>query len=164
MSAPTDPHGAVPANGKSLALTRGQLDIWLSQERNGSGIPWQTSFFAVISGPVDPVLIERAVRRAVAEFEPLRVGIFEVDAQVCQKPRDYPAVTVPLVDVSGSRHPVREAHQLAASMQRQPMAWAGPLFRFALFRTSPNQFFLFFCLHHIVVDGFSFKPPMDRVA
>ncbi|EUA90605.1 non-ribosomal peptide synthetase domain protein, partial [Mycobacterium ulcerans str. Harvey] len=39
---------------------------------------------------------------AVAEFEPLRVGIFEVDAQVCQKPRDYPAVTVPLVDVSGS--------------------------------------------------------------
>ncbi|WP_036449911.1 non-ribosomal peptide synthetase [Mycobacterium marinum] len=164
MSAPTDPHGAVPANGKSLALTRGQLDIWFSQERNGSGIPWQTSFFAVISGPVDPVLIERAVRRAVAEFEPLRVGIFEVDAQVCQKPRDYPAVTVPLVDVSGSRHPVREAHQLAASMQRQPMAWAGPLFRFALFRTSPNQFFLFFCLHHIVVDGFSSVLFVSRIA
>ncbi len=49
-------------------------------------------------------------------------------------------------------------------MQRQSMAWAGPLFRFALFRTSPNQLFLFFWLHHIVVDGFSSVLFVSRIA
>ncbi|MEB3971184.1 condensation domain-containing protein [Mycobacterium ulcerans] len=44
------------------------------------------------------------------------------------------------------------------------MAWAGPLFRFALFRTSPNQLFLFFWLHHIVVDGFSSVLFVSRIA
>ncbi|VAZ86277.1 Dimodular nonribosomal peptide synthase [Mycobacterium persicum] len=164
MPESTNLQNGMPGGEQSLALTRGQLDIWLSQETNGSGKPWQASLFVVIGGVVEPSLIERAVRQAVAECEPLRAGIFEVDGHVYQKLADYPAAAVPFFDLSSSRDPVQETYQLASSMQRQPMAWTGPLFRFALFRTSPNQFYLFVCLHHIVVDGFSSVMFVSRIA
>lgn len=154
----------MPADEQSLALTRGQLDIWLSQETTGSGIPWQASFFVVIDGVVEPGLIEHAVRQALAECEPLRAGIFEVDGHVYQKFADYPAAAVPFFDLSSSPEPVQETYKLASSMQREPMPWTGPLFRFALFRTSPNRFHLFVCLHHIIVDGFSSVMFVSRIA
>lgn len=147
-----------------LPLTRGQLDIWLAQETNGSGIPWQASFFAVIDGVLEPTLIERSIQRATAESEPLRAGIFEAKGQVYQKVIDDRAVQVPFFDVSGAQDPVAETYRLASSMQREPMPWAGPLFRFASFRTGPNQCFLFFCLHHIVVDGYSSVQLVTRIA
>ncbi|MCV7009258.1 non-ribosomal peptide synthetase [Mycobacterium gordonae] len=147
-----------------LPLTRSQLDIWLAQETGGSGIPWQASFFAVIDGAVEPTLIERAVHQAIADCEPLRAVIVEAKGQVYQKVVDYPDVAVPFRDVSGSADPVAETYRLAAVIQREPMSWAGPLFRFALFRTGPNQSFLLFCLHHIVVDGFSSVLLVSRIA
>ncbi|TDK97339.1 amino acid adenylation domain-containing protein [Mycobacterium paragordonae] len=149
---------------RPLPLTRSQLDIWLAQETSGSGIPWQASFFAVIDGVIEPALIERAVQQAIADCEPLRAAIFEADGQVYQKVVDYPAVVVPFLDVSGTQDPVAETYRLAFSIQREPMSWAGPLFRFALYRTGPNQFFLFFCLHHVIVDGFSTVLLVNRIA
>ena len=34
------------------------------------------------------------------------------------------------------------------------MPFTGPLFKFALFQTRADEFYLFGCCHHIVVDGF----------
>ncbi|KQH75942.1 non-ribosomal peptide synthetase [Mycobacterium gordonae] len=147
-----------------LPLTRSQLDIWLDQETGGSGIPWQASFFAVIEGAVEPNLVERAVHRAISDCEALRAAIFEANGQVFQRLVDYPAVPVPFLDVSDSQDPVAETYRLASLLQREPMSWAGPLFRFALFRTGPKQSFLFVCLHHIVVDGFSTVLLVNRIA
>jgi hypothetical protein len=42
---------------------------------------------------------------------------------------------------SGSRHPVQEAQEIASSIQRMPMPLTGPLFKFALFRTRPDEFY-----------------------
>ena len=39
------------------------------------------------------------------------------------------------------------------SIQSTPMPFTGPLFRFALFRTRPDEYYLFTCCHHIVIDG-----------
>ncbi len=164
MSEPTGDRNDMPVDEQSFPLTRGQLDIWLSQETSDSGIPWQASYFAVIDGVVEPGQVERAVRQAVDECEPLRAGFFEANGQVFQQLMDHPAVAVPFVDLSGARDPVEETYTLASAIQRKPMSWAGPLFRFALFRTSANRFFLFFCLHHIVVDGFSSVLFVSRIA
>ncbi|OMC21857.1 non-ribosomal peptide synthetase [Mycobacterium sp. SP-6446] len=148
----------------SPELTRGQRDIWLSQETGDSATGWQAGYFVVISGVVEPGLVERAIRHVVAEAEPLRVGIFELDGQIVQTPTDYPDVEVPFYDVSGAREPFQEARKLASSIQRDPMPWGGPLFRFALFRTLPDEFCLFICIHHIAIDGFGSVLFANRVA
>ncbi len=54
---------------------------------------------------------------------------------------------------SCARHPVQEAQEITSSIQRTPMSLAGPLFRFGLFRTRPDEFHLFVCCHHIVIDA-----------
>ncbi|WP_221046697.1 non-ribosomal peptide synthetase, partial [Mycobacterium senriense] len=140
-------------DAQAYPLTRGQLDIWLSQETGQLGTEWQLGLFAKIEGAVDREALEWAIRRAVQEAEPSRAAIFEVDGQVFQRAMDYPDVELPFYDLSGSRDPVQKAHELASSIQRTPMPFTGPLFKFALFQTRPDEYYWFVCSHHIIIDG-----------
>ena len=136
-----------------LPLTRGQLDIWLAHESGHSGTEWQLGLFVRVEGTVKRDLLERAIRQAVQEAEPARAAFFEVDGQVFQKAIDYSDVELAFHDLSGSDNAVQEAREIASSIQRTPMPFTGPLLKFALFRTRPDEFYLFACCHHIVVDG-----------
>ena len=138
---------------RALPLTRGQLDIWLAQETGHSGTDWQLGLFVRIEGTVERDSLEWAIRRVVQEAEPGRAAFFGVDGQVFQRAIDYPDVELAFYDLSGSHDPVQEAHQLASSIQRTPMPLTGPLFKFALFQTRLDEFYLFACCHHIVIDG-----------
>src|ERR1700752_3828111 len=138
---------------RALPLTRGQLDIWLAQETGHSGMEWQLGVLVRFDGTVERDLLEQAIRQVVREAEPARAAIFEADGQVFQRAIDDPDVEMAFYDLSGSRHPVREARGIALSIQRTPMPSAGPLFKFALFRTWVDEFYLFGCFHHIIVDG-----------
>ncbi|CAM4193027.1 Dimodular nonribosomal peptide synthase [Mycobacterium basiliense] len=149
---------------RALPLTRSQLDIWLDQELGAPGADWQVSWFVIIRGVVEPDLLERAVRQVVAEAEPMRASFFQADGQVLQRVIDGPEVRVPFYDMSGLPDALGEADRLATSIQRTPMPWTGPLFRFALFRTGPAEFRLFMCMHHIVVDGFASVLLINRIA
>src|SRR6202048_2938334 len=134
-------------------LTRGQLDRWLAQETGHSGTEWQLGLLVRIEGTVERDRLEGAIRRVVREAEPVRAACFEVDGQVFQRAIDYPDVELAFYDLSGSDHAVQEAHEIASSIQRTPMPFTGPLFKFALFRTRLDEFYLFACGHHIVIDG-----------
>jgi amino acid adenylation domain-containing protein/non-ribosomal peptide synthase protein (TIGR01720 family) len=148
----------------ALPLTRGQLDIWLAQETGQSGTEWQLGVFVRFDGTVEPDLLKHAIRRVVQEAEPIRANLFEVDAQVFQRPIDYPDVEVDFHDLSDSRHPVQEARGLALAIQRTPMPSAGPLFKFALFQTWVDEFYLFGCFHHLIVDGSGITLLAHRIA
>jgi hypothetical protein len=133
---------------RALPLTRGPLDIWRAQETGRFGTEWQLGLFVRIEGRV-----ERDARRGVREAEPGRAACFEVHGRVFQGAIDYPDVELDFYDLSCSRHPVQEAQEIASSIQRAPMSLGGPLFRFGLFRTRPDEFYLFACCHHIVIDA-----------
>ncbi|MGE2813692.1 amino acid adenylation domain-containing protein [Mycobacterium heidelbergense] len=149
---------------RALPVTRGQLDIWLAQETGHSGTEWQLGLFVKIEGTVEPDALQWAIRRVVTEAEPVRAAIFEVNGQVFQKPIDYPDVELAFYDLTGSHNPVQEAHQITSSIQRTPMPLSGPLFKFALLRTAPEEFYFFGCGHHIVVDGTGIALVGQRIA
>ncbi len=149
---------------RALPLTRGQLDIWLAQETGHSGSEWQLGLFVRIEGTVERDALEWAIRRVVQEAEPVRAALFEVDGQVCQRAIDDPDVELAFYDLSGSHHPVQEAYGIASSIQHTPMPFTGPLFKFALFRTRPDEFYLFTCGHHIVIDGAGIALVGHRIA
>ncbi|OBH26996.1 hypothetical protein A5692_25505 [Mycobacterium sp. E342] len=138
---------------RALPLTRGQLDIWLAQETGHSGTEWQIGLFVTINGRVDRDALKWAIRQALEEAEPTRASFLEADGRVFQRAIDYPDVELAFHDLTGSRDAVAEARRMALSIQRTPMALTGPLFRFALFQTRADQFHLFACCHHIVIDG-----------
>ncbi len=135
------------------SLTRGQLDIWLSQEAGFAGTEWQLGLLVRIEGAVDRDLLQQAIRRVVAEAEPGRAAFFEADGHVLQKAVDYPDIELGFHDLRSADDPVRKTREMASSIQRTPMPFSGPLFIFVLFQTQDNEFYLFACCHHIAVDG-----------
>jgi len=149
---------------RALPLTRGQLDIWLAQETGNSGTDWQLGVLVRFDGAVQRDLLERAIRQVMREAEPARAAIFDVDGQVFQRAIDCSEVEVAFHDLSESRHPVQEAREIASSIQRTPMPSDGPLFKFALFQTWADEFYLFGCFHHIVIDGSGITLLAHRIA
>ena len=115
-------------------------------------------------GAVKRDVLKQAIRHVVQEAEPVRAAIFEVDGQVFQKATDYPEVEVAFHDLSDARHPVQEAREIAHRIQRTPMPPAGPMFKFALFQTWADEFYLFGCFHHIVIDGSGITLLAHRIA
>ena len=134
-------------------LTAAQLDIWLAQETGRFSTEWQLGLFAKIEGPVQREPLEWAIRRALREAEPVRATFFEEDGEVLQRTIDEPDVDLAFYDLSGSYQPVQEAYEIASSIQRTPMPFTGPLFKFALFQTRRDEFYWFTCCHHIVIDA-----------
>ena len=149
---------------RALPLTRGQLDIWLAQELGHSGAEWQLGLFVRINGTVVRDSLERAIRQVVQEAEPLRASFFEVNGRVFQRVIDYPDVELAFYDLSGSRDPEQEARGIASSIQRVLMPFTGPLFKFALFRTRPDEHYWFACCHHIITDGTGLALVGGRIA
>uniref|UniRef100_UPI002601CB5D condensation domain-containing protein n=1 Tax=Mycobacterium sp. TaxID=1785 RepID=UPI002601CB5D len=138
---------------QALPLTRGQLDIWLARETGHSDTEWQLGLFVRIDGTVQRDALQWAIRQAVQEAEPTRVAFFEMDGRVFQRAIDDTNVELTFDDLSDLHDPVQEARRRASAIQRTPMPLTGPLFRFVLFATGRNEFFLFACCHHIVIDG-----------
>ena len=138
---------------RALPLTQGQLEIWLAQETGRFTTEWQIGLFVKIDGRVEREPLEWAIRRALREAEPVRAAFFENDGQVLQRTIDDPDVALAFHDLSASHHPVQDAYEIASSIQRTPMPFTGPLFKFALFQTGRNEFYWFTCCHHIVVDA-----------
>ncbi len=147
-----------------LPLTRGQLDIWLAQATGRFGMEWQLGLFVRIEGPVERDALEWAIRRVIREAEPVRAAFFEQDGQVFQRAIDYSHVELAFHDLRGSDDPVQDAYEIAASIQRTPMPFTGPLFKFALFQTRPDQFYWFTCCHHIIIDGLGISLVGQRIA
>ncbi|WP_343710737.1 condensation domain-containing protein, partial [Mycobacterium sp.] len=149
---------------RTFPLTRGQLDIWLAQETGHSGVEWQIGLLVRIEGAVDLDALRWAITRVMGEAEPVRAAFLEADGQVFQKAIDYPDVELDFYDLSGSQHPVRETQEMALSIQRTPMPFTGPLFKYALFQTQPDEFYLFGCYHHIVIDATGIGLLGNRIA
>ncbi|MGF2947286.1 non-ribosomal peptide synthetase, partial [Mycobacterium sp. Lab-001] len=149
---------------RALPLTRGQLDIWLAQETGHAGTEWQLGVLVRFDGTIDPDVLKRAISQAMGEAEPARAAIVEADGQVFQRAIDYPDVELDFHDLSDARHPVQEARARALSIQHTPMSPAGPLFKFALFQTWVDEFYLFGCFHHMIIDGTGITLLANRIA
>ncbi|KUI06088.1 non-ribosomal peptide synthetase [Mycobacterium sp. IS-3022] len=148
----------------ALPLTRGQLDIWLAQETGEFDPEWHIVAFDIIEGAVKPALLEQAIQHVLTEAEPIRAAFFEVDGQVFQRPIENPRVDLPLYDLVDEQNPAQEAYRLAELIRSTPMPVTGPLFKFALFRTRPDQFYWLLCIHHLVADGYAGVLFANRVA
>ena len=148
----------------ALPLTRAQLDIWLAQETGQAGSDWQIGMLMKVEGTLERDALEWALQRAMREADPVRAAFFEEDGQVFQRVIEYPEIDVDFYDLRDSSDPAQEAQEIALSIQRTPMAFTGPLFKYALFETGPAEFYLFGCLHHIVIDGAGISLLVNRVA
>ncbi|MEB4212339.1 non-ribosomal peptide synthetase, partial [Mycobacterium sp. 94-17] len=149
---------------RAVPVTRGQFDIWLAQQTGRFDVAWQLGVLVRIEGAIDTGLLHQAMRHVVNEAESLRASFFEVDGQVFQKAVEYDDVELVFYDLTDARDPEREVRETASTIQRTPMPLTGPMIKFALFRTRPDEYYWFTTAHHIAIDGMGLALIGRRIA
>ncbi|MFC9977666.1 amino acid adenylation domain-containing protein [Spirillospora sp. NPDC127200] len=156
MSEAPPPAGALP-------LTGAQSGVWFAQRLDPASPAYNTAEYVEVHGPLDPVLFERALRRAVAEAEALNVrfGGPADDPWQLVEPGEWP---LHRADVGDAPDPRAAAEAwMREDLARPVPLTAGPLFTQALI-TAPGRAFWYQRCHHIVMDAYGYSQITTRVA
>ncbi|MCX5582610.1 non-ribosomal peptide synthetase [Streptomyces erythrochromogenes] len=151
---------AVPPAGpvRTAPVTGLQRGLWFLDRWNPQAATYTTPWTYDVTGPLDLVLLQRALDGVSARHEALRTTF----ALHSDGPRQHvhPALPVPLAvtdlrslpeDQRGDR-----AEQLITERAVEPFDLAtGPLLRAEAFRLTDDRTTLLFTVHHIVWDGWS---------
>ena len=167
LGAHSDGEPRVETDGSGgLPLSSAQLGIWFAQKLNPDSPAYNIGEYLEVDGPLEPELFERALRDVVSAAEALRVRIIEQAGeprQFVDGPRDD--WSLPFIDVSSEADPRAAAEAwMRRDLGRPVEPTRGPLFGFALFRTSIDRFFWYARYHHIVMDAFGMALIARQVA
>ncbi|MFE5719400.1 amino acid adenylation domain-containing protein [Streptomyces erythrochromogenes] len=151
---------AVPPAGpvRTAPVTGLQRGLWFLDRWNPQAATYTTPWTYDVTGPLDPVLLQRALDGVSARHEALRTTFaLHTDGP---SQHVHPALPVPLAvtDLRGLPEDQRDsrAEQLIAERAAEPFDLAtGPLLRAEAFRLADDRTTLLFVVHHIVWDGWS---------
>jgi len=139
---------------RSLPLSGAQLGIWFVQQLAPENPPYTIGGYFGIHGAINPTLLETALRRVVAEVDALHATFVEdseAPQQILNTSLDW---SFPVIDVSMEADPRATAEAwMQADLARPGNLTQGPLFAYALFKATPDCFFLYHRYHHIIMDG-----------
>jgi amino acid adenylation domain-containing protein len=124
-------------------------------------LPLYNSPFAYhLTGPVDPALMERAVRAVVDAHESLRTGFPLREDKPVQLIVDSVAFSLPVHDVGDA-----DTEELVRDAARQTFDLTRPgVFDIRLFRSAHDEWVLLVNLHHIITDARSNQIVAEDIA
>lgn len=145
-------------------LSGAQSGIWFAQQLEPENSIYNTGEYIEINGFIDENYFEQALRQVVKETEALHVkfGVNEDGPwQIIQPSSDF---KLHFVDVSLGENPKQEAEKWMNEDLSKPIDLVNdPLFCEALFKVSPNRYFWYQRIHHMVMDGYGFSLIAQRV-
>src|ERR1700743_3071899 len=143
------------AEPTSFSLARAQTEIWFGQTLDPESPNYNLGRYIEIFGPIDPVIFERALRKAINDIDTLWLNFDDAGEKPQQYFRLCNSFQIPFVDLSDDDDPCGAA----LAWMRDDMAQVfdlvnGPLFRYALFKVADDRFFWYEVNHHIINDAF----------
>lgn len=135
--------------------TPAQRRFWLLDQLQPGGNPGLNMPIALRwRGPIDPLLLQRALNEIVARHEALRTT-FEIErGQLNQLIAPTLRVALAMSD-AGQTPGDASAAAIRAEAQRPFDLRRGPLLRARLVRIAPSEHLLLLTIHHIISDGWS---------
>jgi amino acid adenylation domain-containing protein len=141
-----------------LPLTLGQEQLWFLSELSPGNSAYNVLHAYRLFGPLDVDILRQALIHEMNRHEALR-ATFNADAGIpYQVVRESAVDALTVEDLTGLAAPAREEavqHALREEADQPFDLRSGPLYRFRLLRTGPQEHVLWFCFHHIVTDGWS---------
>ncbi|EKM50740.1 uncharacterized protein PHACADRAFT_104143 [Phanerochaete carnosa HHB-10118-sp] len=147
-----------PSDGTHYQLSFAQQRLWFLSKLayfGSQNICYNTPYILKLEGPLNIATLERTIQEIVSRHEILRTIFVEVN--------DLPATRVvdfcPRLEVVpvGPDIDSRSLRALMGECIRRPFSLdLEPSVRATLFQLSEDRFYLLQCMHHILVDGFSF--------
>ena len=162
---------AIPPADRSapLALSFAQQRLWFLAQLDGASAAYHVPAGFRLKGQLDHSALAAAIDRIVARHEALRTTFTQRDGQVVQTIASHDiGLRLQTVDLSETIDPQAREAQLREYLRQAARApfdlERGPLARARLVRLSPQEHVLFFCLHHIVFDGWSMGVLMQELS
>ncbi|EKM50755.1 uncharacterized protein PHACADRAFT_264225 [Phanerochaete carnosa HHB-10118-sp] len=171
-SHPSDPSDELsldmttPFDGTHYQLSFAQQRLWFLSKLayyGSQNICYNTPYILELKGPLNIVALERTIQEIVSRHEILRTIFVEVNYAPATQVVDFcPRLEVIPVDPDTDERTMRA---LMGDCIRRPFALdREPSVRTTLFQLSENHFHLLLCMHHIIVDGFSFDVIRQELA
>lgn len=140
------------------SASQSQKRFWLLQQMDESQVAYNLNNAIAIQGKFNVEVFDKAVNLVAGRYEILRTAFFVVDGEVKQKVQEASSSRFKTIveDLSMAPAPGVLARKRIARLQLTPFDLStAPLFRFQLFITGPDQYYLSFSIHHIITDGWS---------
>jgi amino acid adenylation domain-containing protein len=146
-----------PVADRSLPMTEAQREIWLAcQLSDDASRTYNESFLVSLQGPLDLTQLQAALQSLVDDHDSLRT-VLQADGSG-QRIRGALRVELPAEDVPTSTDGRAWIQERAQGIRDELFDLVeGPLFRFRLFRSGPDDHVLLIAAHHLVVDGWSWQ-------
>lgn len=155
---------SLPA-GAALPLSQGQLGIWYAQQLDPSDPAFNLGEYVEFQGAIDPVLLESALRLAVAETGAFSTRIFDSFDGPRQRFEYKPDWPLPIVDFATAAKPVEAARDWMRDDMRRAFALEQERpFRFALLQIGSDRYLWYAVVHHVVIDVMGWRLFQARVA
>ncbi|MCF3104940.1 amino acid adenylation domain-containing protein, partial [Streptomyces roseoverticillatus] len=144
-----------------LPLSFAQRRLWFLS-RSGQGAGYNCPFALRLRGPLDRAALAAALTDVVGRHEALRTVFPESDGEPCQRvlPADVAAVEMDIVE-AGDGGPDGVLERLAN--EEFDLAHRPPV-RASLLALGEDEHVLALVVHHIALDGWSWRPLFDDLA
>lgn len=148
-----------------LPLSSAQSEIWFAQQLDPMNPIFNTGEYTEIKGDIDVSVLKEAIKKTILELDSFHVHFGEDKEGLYQSFNEVNDIPVQYFDLSEEINPHEAALTWMHNKLKEPVDLKrGPLFNQAIFKIANNHFYWYQCIHHIVVDGFSFSLISKRVA
>ncbi|HKN83704.1 MAG TPA: condensation domain-containing protein, partial [Pyrinomonadaceae bacterium] len=139
-----------------LPLSFAQQRLWFFDQLEPNSASYNIPIVLRITGTLNVAALESSLAEVVRRHEALRTTFSLVDGVPVQFVRDVREWHLPLIELSTTPEPEREAEILVKQEALRPFdLQTGPLFRATLLQLSAGEHLLLLTIHHIVSDGWS---------
>lgn len=137
-----------------------QAALWRLHRRHPGLYAYDLGIELVVTGRLEPALLERALNEVVRRHEPLRTTFAERGGEVVQVVAPGREHALPLTDLRGLAEPERAAAVADVELREATTPGdleRGPLLRTRLLRTGEDRHVLVVVVNHMVFDGHSMR-------
>ncbi|MEP7010064.1 MAG: amino acid adenylation domain-containing protein [Acidobacteriota bacterium] len=141
-----------------LPLSFAQQRLWFLHQLEPESPAYNIALSLRLLGRLAPAVLESSLGELVRRHEGLRTSFPATEGQPVQEIAPASPVRLPCLDLEAVPETMRsdEIRRLARRVADAPFALqTGPLLRFALLRSEPDDHVLLLTLHHAIADGWS---------
>src|SRR5207248_2251032 len=149
---------ATAVNDRPIPASSGQRRLWFLEQMEPGSPLYNIPYLIRLSGPLNQVALERALRKMVERHEALRTNFVAVGSEPTQVIATEWSLELPVTELVAIEESQREAElaRLTRLEAKEPFnLQRGLPVRVRLYRLSPTEHALMLVMHHIASDGWS---------
>lgn len=152
---------ALPSATEVAPLSPLQLGLFQAQQLQRDHIADNLFYGLTFQGAFSPAILEKALASIVTRHQILRTQFLSMETGPKMQVLEAYQAPIRLVDLSGlcGDRASKLLQELARNEVAAPFEFEkAPAYRIALIKENPDQYHLFFTIHHIIFDAWSVNP------